>query len=229
MQSIIYSALIGAGMADLVRMQAALDAMASNVTDRALTSQMGAALDNFNEYGCWCYFGDMHGKGKSHATDEIDAYCQVLAEGYDCAVLDGDDENDACIPWEVEYDSSTVNLDNVPDMCNDKNSALSNCAVRACIVEQTFVTSIFQSFLFGVSMDLAKKHSNTVDFVEQNCPTKECPDGPGMCQSEKSCCGVYPTRRVFKTHGGTRGCCGSKTFDQDIMQCCEADSVKLVC
>merc|ERR1712127_839461 len=46
----------------------------------------------------------------------------------------------------------TVNLDAVPEMCGEKNIA-SNCAVRACIVEQTFVTSIFQSFLFGVSMD----------------------------------------------------------------------------
>merc|ERR1712066_483738 len=152
-----------------------------------------------NEYGCWCYFDDMHGKGKSHATDEIDAYCQVLAEGYDCAVLDADEEGDSCIPWEVEYESSTVNLEQIADMCADKN--VGNCAVRACIVEQTFVTSIFQSFLFGYS----------------------------MCQSEKSCCGEYPKRRVFKTHGGTRACCGSKTYDQDIMQCCSPDKVKLVC
>jgi len=227
MQSLVYSTLFGTGLAGLARMQASLDSMASNVSDRALTNQMGAALDNFNEYGCWCYFDDLHGKGKSHATDEIDAYCQILAEGYDCAVIDGDDESEPCIPWEVDYESATVNIEQVPSMCAERND--NSCAIRACIVEQTFVTSIFQSFLFGYSLDPSKKHSSTPGFVEDNCPTKECPDGPGNCFSEKSCCGDYPARRVFKTHGGQRACCGSKTYDQDIMQCCEPNKVKMVC
>merc|ERR1712110_665601 len=34
---------------------------------------MGDAGEDFNGYGCWCYFDELHGKGKSHPVDQMDA------------------------------------------------------------------------------------------------------------------------------------------------------------
>ena len=37
------------------------------------------------------------------------------------------------------------------------------------------------------------------------------------------CCGTYPLRKPFHTLGGTRSCCGGKTFNKHLMKCCEID------
>lgn len=229
MQSVIFSALFGTGYAGMAQMEAKFQQMKSNSTDRALTDMMGASLQNFQQYGCWCYFDDLHGKGKSHATDDIDALCQILAEGYDCAVIDAEEAGGSCVPWEVDYSSGSNNLDFIVEDCENRNA--DTCAMRACIIENWFVTNIFQMFLSGGQIDANKKHIEVGGpfSVEQECPTKPCPEGPGQCFGDKSCCGSYPTRRVFKTHGGQRACCGSKTYDSDVMQCCADDRVKLVC
>ena len=73
--------------------------------DRALSQD---TLNNLQEYGCWCYFDDLHGKGKSHPVNQVDSACKTLADGYECAMIDGDDEGEPCVPWEIGYNSSTA-------------------------------------------------------------------------------------------------------------------------
>ena len=63
--------------------------------------QFSLWLDDVNEYGCWCYFGDKHGAGKSQPVNELDEHCKQLHEGYECAMLDDADED--CSPWTVSY------------------------------------------------------------------------------------------------------------------------------
>jgi len=65
---------------------------------RSLSSYLGTQiLEELQEYGCWCYFNELHGRGKSHPIDFIDTICRELAEGYDCAILDSKSEGQICI------------------------------------------------------------------------------------------------------------------------------------
>lgn len=82
-------------------------------TGRTFNGNLAVAIKAMNNMGCWCYFGEDHGKGKGPPLDELDEICKTLADGYDCAMIDyendpktGHSHNDICIPWEVEYKSA---------------------------------------------------------------------------------------------------------------------------
>lgn len=199
-----------------------MKAQAANATGpRAIVEMMGDSFENIDGYGCWCYFYDDHGKGKSQPVNQMDGFCKLLSEGYDCAMMDSQDEGgDLCVPWEVDYIASNVGFGDVVAQCEDRND--DSCAARACMVEGWFVTSIFQMFLSGGVMDLEPKHADGFS-VADNCPTKS------GTQSEKSCCGEYPYRHPFKTYGGDRACCGSKTYDINVLNCCPNGKVKASC
>lgn len=192
--------------------------------NKAIVSMIGAdAFENIDGYGCWCYFDEAHGKGKSHPVNEIDAFCKALHEGYECAIIDADSEGDieACIPWEVSYVPAGVGeTEDIIDQCADRND--NNCARRACMVETQFVTSMFRFTISGGAMDDSSRHDNGFD-VEENCPTTQ-----GV-PSEKDCCGHYPYRHPYKTYGGQRNCCGMKTYDITVLSCCPNGKVRVNC
>ena len=43
------------------------------------------------------------GRGKGTPVDEVDGFCKVLADGYQCAILDLEAQGTTCIPWEEVY------------------------------------------------------------------------------------------------------------------------------
>lgn len=216
------SSLVGLTFASFAQMEADLRELSANVTDRAVTNMMGAGLAAINNYGCWCYFEQDHGKGKSQPVNDVDSFCQILHQGYDCVMMDAEDENDDdCIPWEIDYNSAPQSFDMLNQECQERNVG-NNCAIRACIVENSFVMNIFQTFLLGNQHSATYLHSNGFD-TEANCPTTK-----GQA-SEKACCGWYPERRPFKTYGGNRGCCGHKTYEMSVLTCCPGDKVRLAC
>jgi len=197
-------------------------------TGKAIVSMIGEeAYDNINGYGCWCYFAESFGKGKSHPVDEMDAYCKALHEGYECVMIDHEKEADEntpeCVPWEEFYVPAAVGeTDDIVDQCTDRNAEYGNCSVRSCIVESQFVTSVFRHMISGGALNTEYNHNEGFD-VEESCPTT-----PGQT-SEKDCCGFYPYRHPFKTYGGQRECCGAKTFDVSILKCCANGKVRVNC
>ena len=60
--------------------QSATDAAAT--ADRVLAQVFGGAFDNFNSYGCWCYFEDLHGTGRGKPVDDMDGFCKAVHMGY---------------------------------------------------------------------------------------------------------------------------------------------------
>jgi len=193
-------------------------------------------ISAIDEYGCWCYFQEDHGKGRGPPANEVDAQCKVLHDGYTCILLDAEAENDECIPWDVPYSSGT-GLGLVADDPENNNNAnalrkscarsnrFDNCAERSCIVESFFVMQLFRHFLSGVQFDMSLKHSlGNWDRIE-DCPIKVGVD------AEKECCGTYPHRFPFKlaTLGGARACCGELTYNPDVQECCAGNIIKLVC
>jgi len=199
-----------------------------NITgDRALSNFLVAGLSNFENYGCWCYLDGASGKGKSAAIDEFDQTCKVLHDGYQCIEHDAINENDlSCVPWEQDYEFQFSNQD-VSSSCHASNPS-SNCAARACIVEQSFIEGLMKILFSGTAINNNLKHANGFDTAVE-CPIKKC--AGGSCESGKSCCGDYPARAMYRTYGGDRQCCGSTVFDGAVMECCAyADQfeVKLV-
>ena len=45
----------------------------------------------------------------------------------------------------------------------------------------------------------------------------------GPVVKELKCCGAYPQRFEFFTHGGSRACCGENTYDTNRLECCEGN------
>ena len=49
--------------------------------------------------------------------------------------------------------------------------------------------------------------------------------GNGNSDNKLECCGSYPNRFEFLTHGGVRSCCGAVTYNPNQHDCCN-ESVK---
>ena len=111
--------------------------------------------------------------------------------------------------------------------CQFQNSnSDSNCAVRACSVEGVFVDNVFALLLSGGQADV-----DTYSHYRGFDPTSDCPVKQGVkgASGEKRCCGVYPNRYPFKTLDRDRACCGSRTYNTNLLNCCANGQVKANC
>ena len=160
--------------------------------------------------------------------DAIDELCKILHDGYECAMRDAEDEGTTCIPWEVQYDAgiggSPLDLEG---QCRQDNPG-NNCAIRACVIEGTFIANLLDVFVSGGKIEPSHRHNNGFGFnPETECIVKKNGGGP----ANKECCGQYPERFPFKTVGGDRKCCGNRTYNSLTLKCCNQDTstVKFNC
>merc|ERR1712173_314058 len=94
--------------ADLVQIEKDVDRLSRELIANGTEIYRGlgngaviAPIAMINGYGCWCYFTKVAGKGSPQ--NEIDDLCRTLQNGYDCAILDGREENEECVPWDKQY------------------------------------------------------------------------------------------------------------------------------
>lgn len=200
--------------------------------DRAISDVLtGDNFDRVNEYGCWCYFEDDHGRGHGKPINGIDHICKKLADGYDCCMLDFEEAtgNDSCVPWEIQYlPGSGTGEVNIAFNCDGFNQVnpITNagfCANCACKVEGLFVTRAFNLFIAGGEIDEQYSQANGFD-EKVHCPLQD-----GIKDSERACCGEHPHRFPYKPLSGERGCCGQQTFDTTLQECCDDDIPRLSC
>jgi len=224
--SAITSALIGTCYAGSNAMQAQFNNLVSemNITDRVFSGNLSATILSLNEYGCWCYFDDDHGRGKAQPADGVDSVCKVLHDGYDCAMLDAENRGETCTPWEVLYDAAVGGSTlTIAEECAIKN--VNACSRDACTVEGTFVANLLSVMVTTPGGAIADSNRQSQGFdVGANCVTKRGGQG-----GEKQCCGTFPNRFPFKTLGGDRGCCVDRTFNTATLNCCSDGSVKFNC
>jgi len=192
-------------------------------------------IESINSYGCWCYFQDDHGKGKGTPANEVDNQCKILHDGYTCILMDAELEGEECTPWDVQYnsasglgllasdDANNATLEDALRFKCKKVNKKSNCAARACMVENYFVVRMVRLFLHSVQFDPSLKHDLGLFDPKVDCPTKE-----GV-KSEKECCGEYPLRFPYKHLNGDRACCVDRTYNTNVLMCCDDGSVKIVC
>jgi len=191
----------------------------------------GDNFDKINEYGCWCYFEDDHGRGHGKPINGIDHICKKLADGYDCCMLDFEEltGNDSCVPWEVRYlPGSGTGESNLVFNCDGFNpvdpvSHDGFCRNCACKVEGLFVTKVFNLFIAGGAVDDQYSQANGFD-EKVHCPLQD-----GIKDSERACCGEHPHRFPYKPLSGERSCCGGLTFDTTLQECCADNVPRLSC
>lgn len=199
--------------------------------DRGIVQMLGVNINLIDQYGCWCYFGNDHGKGRGAAINFIDDFCKSLQRGYDCAILDTIEQtgNDSCVPWDSDY-TAGVAMGGVDDpngiwsMCLLAQQGDINCNTYSCAVEGMFVIQIFNAFAAGRLIDESFRHANGFD------PITECEvNHQGIQDRERKCCGDYPRRFPYKPYGGKRDCCGSKVFDSTFNECCPDFKARVTC
>merc|ERR1712156_1371731 len=224
----IAASFLGLVAADKAAIDKQLLASVANSSLRAFSGSIAVAVNKLDEYGCWCYFYDNVGRGKGTPVDEIDGFCKTLADGYQCAIIDGEAEGQSCVPWEVAYSPGAGQGPDRFASCQANNPG-DSCAARACSVEGIFVDNLFAFLISGTPIAYDTYGHNDSDFdpaTDAGCPVKA---GIKGVSGEKSCCGGYPNRFPFKTLDGDRACCGSRTYNTQLLNCCANGQVKANC
>lgn len=208
-------------------------------TDRNVANIVGPNWNNLREYGCWCYFhadGSMPGEvdarqGKGKPIDTLDSLCRELSWGYDCLIMETEDNNivdtngDPCVPWEVFYLPGTGGgLPGLHPTCEGFNA--NECARKACKIEGSFVLQLFSLLFDPNALNDAYRPSNGFD-QNDNCPTV-----PGGGPADRECCGAYPNRKPYHTRNGNNECCTdnadfTKVFQPLTHVCCTTHVVEV--
>lgn len=211
-----------------------LELIVRNMTGRPdlrALSGSSAYKNFFVGYGCHCQFdnaGMLSHSGKGHPLDKFDQSCKQLRDNYECimhdAILDG---NDKCVPWEVEYGPVQIDkADKIAQGCaivagayagiglkgdyhgSDQQDALNECVEKTCVVETQFLHDISKLILLDspeltkTNYDEAYKHGSASFDSDAQCVVDQ-----GVNDSERDCCGEYPTRSPYKPQNGNRVCC----------------------
>jgi len=198
----------------------------TNATERAMTSTMSPIW----EYGCWCYFQTDHGRGKGQVQNAVDGICQVLHHGYTCIKMDAINVNDmlGCDPFAHTYNLQQTLGNSQQELemeCIASNPG-DKCAQAICLVEAKFILNFIQiGTTPGFVFDASLKHEFGT-FNPDMCVTGA---NGGSNWTEDMCCGDYPLRFPFKSKGGARDCCGNRTYNTALQQCCSDGTVNVSC
>ena len=101
------------------------------------------AMASLQEYGCWCFFDDLHGLGKGKPQDGYDTACMHYHRGVECAKMELENEaGDAeCDPANAyEYTAVIEPSANPKGMIIDCETHNTDACLKAtCYLETSFV------------------------------------------------------------------------------------------
>jgi len=186
-------------------------------------------LSALHMYGCWCQFGDFAGRGKP--VDEWDLQCKILQDNYECIAME-DDNLGQCDVFGTDYNSSIgigdkheMSLARLKYEC-EKANGQDTCASKICLVEGSFIQNLIQmAFREGKKPDFMRfSHRSPMFDPAVSCSVSG--NSRGNEGFERSCCGEYPRRFPFKSYEGDRECCFGKTYDVNMLECCDDGRVR---
>ena len=128
--------------------------------------------------------------------------------------------------------------------CANQNPG-NDCAAVACAVDAEFIRHVFlyladntlnmtlsgwYGFDGSVCNPGARDGSATTVMPGTTQPQPAAPTTvPGATtaapQATLDCCGSYPNRYPFKLQNGNRACCGSNTYNVQLLECCPNQSL----
>jgi len=184
----------------------------------------GASFGQLQEYGCWCYLGDEHGKGKGSPVDPFDNNCQALHHGITCTEMDVPD----CHPAASKTYNVVVTVDPNGDQVIDCESLNvgDQCAENVCYLESFFAANFLGLVLEQFITPNLFKYKTRFGFDNSVCGTTL---PPGRGDYTEMCCGQYATntrKPIRKFVGDAKECCERdngrfSVFNPNLNDCCE--------
>lgn len=215
-------------------------------------------ISSIANYGCWCRFNKYHpyrGTPQDTIDEACKVWYQnydCLAFDYNtdeplfrCNI--DTEYNDTLTQVQEPFEESTDFMAE----CATRNPN-SDCAAIACAVDAEFIRSVFNyladntlnmtlSGWYGFDGNVCSGHVPKVgaDGTTTVPPifTTEAPApggttvAPGTTQEPPQtmdCCGSYPMRYPFKLLEGSRSCCGSNTYNTNLLTCCPGNTIQLI-
>jgi len=187
-------------------------------------------------YGCWCLPDAAHtvaGNGAGQPVDEVDASCKRQASCYECAQMDH--QGRTCSPDSTQYSYNLVSDVNEPDnhelksieCLDDPNSGKNgrwsekySCRRSICECDKKLAEDLRENFYIWTH----DNHSEQGTFDPPTQCIKSFSTGSGQ-EGPPECCGDYPERFPYKSQNGARNCCGNKTYDVTMFECCSDGSL----
>jgi len=204
---------------------------------RQLSSQLSNTNFNLNGYGCWCYLDSNEGHGTP--VNGFDELCRTLQKAYTCLNL----EDATCEPWSdaVDYTMGAApTIAEVQSNCDILNAG-DSCAANTCKIDSWFWTS-YSELLSSqtVALDIATySHDSGFDTVT-GCVAAAAggTGGTGTAGTggaggvavdvTTECCGLdYPIKYSFGYAADVRECCGDKTYNAALLECCDATTSRV--
>lgn len=175
----------------------------------------GMAIRNFWEfehYGCWC----LEKKGHGPVKDEVDFACMTHSKCWGCAMATHGDQCDGLITayrWKFVKDTATNKPIDIK--CVDTDP----CKRDVCECDRALAINLrnMESVYNEEYRDQSKKH--------EQCPRKE-PETSLARTSQKhdkpdACCGDETFKFPYASNGGLKGCCGTRTYSTELLECCD--------
>lgn len=179
-------------------------------------------------YGCWCLPDEDHAEyvpryGKP--VDEVDQSCKKQSQCYECAKMNyGEDCESSDIGYKYELHNDPTDPTNHwknTIVCKD-NPNKKGCKRSLCECDKKLAEDLRTNFGFWKE----GHHQRQGGFDTSMCEADHNGNGG---RGPLACCGKddgpkYP----FRTMNGARKCCGSKTYDSTIQECCSDDDVRFL-
>jgi hypothetical protein len=180
-------------------------------------------------YGCWCLpdadhadFTPRYGK----PVDEVDQSCKRMSQCYDCAKYDhGEDceSSDTGYKFELHKDNSDPNNHWKNSIVCTDDPKKKGCRRSVCECDKRLAEDLRTNFGFWVQ----GHHQTQGGFDTSMCEVEHCTSGNCQSRGPVECCGAFDGPRYpFRTNGGQRKCCGNKTYDSTIQECCSDGDVR---
>lgn len=182
-------------------------------------------------YGCWCLPDADHADftprfGKP--VDEIDSACKRMAQCYDCAKSD---HGESCDSSSVGYKYELHNDPNDPNnhwknsiVCTD-DPVKKGCKRSICECDKKLSEDLRENFGFWVQ----GHHQTQGDFDTSMCQVEHCTSGNCQARGPVECCGDNTGPRFpYRSNNGQRKCCGNKTYDSTVQECCSDGDVRFM-
>jgi len=183
-------------------------------------------------YGCWCLPDTDHADftprfGKP--VDEIDMSCKKMSQCYECAKMDHGEECDSSsigYKYELHTDPNRPN-DHWGNSitCLDNPVGKKSCRRSICECDKKLAEDLRTNFGFWKQ----GHHQTQGGFDTSACQVDRCQGGNCQARGPVECCGNADEPRFpFRTNGGLRKCCGNKTYDSSLQECCSNNEIKFM-
>lgn len=185
-------------------------------------------LNNLQEYGCWCFFDEKHGRGRGSPVDAFDTHCMKYHHAVSCAKR----EIASCDPYDTTY-SVTAKQDGGGNIIYDCETGNTDCQEATCYAQTHFISLLLNEQLENLKVPSYPQFSawkNGGSFDNESCKLTH-----GIKPRDEMCCGTWKhnTKRLLR-YGKhlSRACCERndgtfKTYDSNLATCCDDGSVRV--